>query len=91
MKHRTSAYWPTRITLAVGLIATAAVVLVARSLIYPELCFGCDYQNVLGLPSNVLVAALAVALALFGLVWMLRIFFRGRRNDESHAWRYRDR
>jgi len=89
MKHRTPAYWPTRIMLAVGLIATAGVVLVAHLMIDSPPCFSCDYQDVLGLPSNVLGVALGVAVAVFGLVWMLRIF-RGPR-DEPPAWRHRDR
>jgi hypothetical protein len=52
-------------------------------------CIGCDNPDVLGLPSNVLLAVSGVALAVLGLAWMLRIFFRGRR-DAPRAWRYRD-
>ena len=90
MTHRTPAYWPTRIMLVVGLIATAVVLLLAGGLMrQSEQCFGCDYPDVLGLPSNVMSAALGVAVAVFGIVWMLRIF-RGPRN-EPHRWRYRDR
>jgi len=89
MKHRTFFYGLTRLMLAVGIVATAAVLLLARAQM--QACFGCDYPDVLGLPANVVGAGLGVALALVGLVWMLRIFFRGRRGDQPPAWRYRDR
>ncbi len=88
MKHRTPAYWPTRVLLVASILATVAVVLCARLLIDPP-CFGCEHPNVLGLPSNVVNTALAVGLAVFGLVWMIRIC-RGPR-DEPPPWRYRDR
>jgi hypothetical protein len=84
MKHRTPAYWSMRIMLVAGFLATAAVVLGARGLTEP--CFGCDYPDVLGLPSNVVEAAVGLVLAVSGLVWMLRIF-RGPR-DEPRGWRY---
>jgi hypothetical protein len=90
MKHRTDAYWPTRFMLAAGVIATALVVLAAGvAVAWSQDCFSCDYPAVLGLPSGVLLPAIGVALALFGLVWMIRIF-RGPR-DEPPAWRHRDR
>ncbi len=80
-------YWPTRIMLAIGFVATVMVVLLAPTLVSP--CISCDNASVLGVPSNVLEAALAVGLAIVGLAWMLRIF-RGT-PDEPRAWRYRDR
>lgn len=89
VKHRTTAYWPTRIALAAGFLATVAAVLHAGALLMGP-CFGCDRMAVLGLPSNAVEAALSVGLAVVGLVWMLRIFFQGRRDDPP-AWRYRDR
>ncbi len=86
MKHATPAYGWTRIILSIGFFFTAVVVLGVGPL--TAVCFGCDYPEVFGLPSNVVLAALAVGLAVFGLVWMLRIF-RGPR-DEPPAWRHRD-
>ncbi len=89
MGNRTPAYWPTRIMLAVGIVSAAAVILadvvLARRLTEP--CFGCAYPDVLGLPANVVGAAIGAALAAFGLVWMFRIF-RGPR-DKPPVWRYR--
>ncbi len=75
--------------LAVGFIATAAVVALGASVLMEPPCFGCDYPVVLGLPSNVMQAALALAFAAVGLAWMIRIF-RGPR-DEPPPWRDRDR
>lgn len=42
----------------------------------------------LALPSNVVVAMSALAMAVAGLVWMVRILRRPR--DEPPPWRYRD-
>jgi hypothetical protein len=90
MKQRTPAYWPTRIMLAVGLIVTAFVILAAGELMrQSELCLDGASPAVLCLDSNPVVLGVGVALAVFGLVWMLRIF-RGHR-DEPPAWRHRDR
>jgi hypothetical protein len=86
MRNRTLEYWATRMLLVVGLGATACAVLFAWS---RGDCFSCDYGNVLGVPSNVLLAAVGIALAVFGLVWMLRIV--GGPRDEPPAWRYRRR
>jgi hypothetical protein len=83
-------YWPTRVLLVAGILWTAVVILVARPVIFPMPCFGCGSNRyVLGLPGDVLVGALGVVLAVFGLVWMLRIF-RGP-GDDPPPWRYRDR
>lgn len=91
MNHRTRAYWPTRILLAVGFVATAIAVLAAPGLLEP--CFGCTNEPVLGIvPARVATVVLVVSgivVAVFGLVWMVRIF-RGPR-DEPSDWRYRDR
>ena len=86
--NRTPAYWPTRVLLAVGLFASALCVALATSygFLMGGTMFG-DDGEVLGVPRRVVVAVVAIALALFGLVWMLRIF-RGPR-DEPSAWRYR--
>jgi hypothetical protein len=86
-RDKTPAYWSTRVMLVAGFLATAAVLLLVGFMLEP--CFGCGYPSMLGLPSNVLGAAVAVGLAVVGLLWMLRIF-RGPR-DEPPAWRYRDR
>ncbi len=88
MKHRTLRYWPTRIMLAVGVIATAAVVLGAKAADRAVLRLR-PLPDVLGLPSTVWLAISSIALAVVGLVWMVRIF-RGPR-DEPPDWRYRDR
>jgi hypothetical protein len=44
----------------------------------------------LALPSNVVVALSALAIAVAGLVWMVRII-RGPRDEPPSPWRYRDR
>ena len=79
MRNRTLEYWATRMLLVAGLIATAAVLLAANALAQP--CFGCDYPDVLGLPPNILQAGLGVAVALFGLSWMIGILVRARRTE----------
>lgn len=81
MKHRTPAYWPTRIMLAVGI---AAVVLTAVMLLMEPTSTGGRTRMV----EHPLVLAAFLAMVV-GLVWMLRIF-RGSR-DEPPAWRYRGR
>ena len=93
MKHRTPAFWPTRIMLAVGTAATVAVVAGALMMVLapPPVfvpLFGVE-PTVLGLPSHVAWPGLAAAVAVLGWVRMLRIF-RGR-CDEPPAWRHRDR
>jgi hypothetical protein len=86
--HRTRAYWPTRILFLVGMLGAVAVLALAiGSLSTP--CFSCDDPAILGVPSDVLLPAVAVTLAVVGLVWLVRIV-RGPR-DEPPAWRYRDR
>lgn len=88
MERQTPAYWPTRIMLAVGVVATAAIALLAWVMVSNATdCFGCESSEVLGVPSYLVGAG--VGLALVGLAWMVRIF-RGPR-DEPPAWRHRDR
>jgi len=84
--NRAPAYWPARVVLVAGFLATAAVVLWAR---HPadSPCFGCDYPQVFGMPSPLVLGAVSVGLAVVGLLRMVRIF-RGPR-DEPPAWRYR--
>jgi hypothetical protein len=89
VKHRTPAYWPTRILLVVGIIATVIVLALALTLMLAEPpMFGVE-PTFLGLPNRAVEAALAAGVAGFGFVWMVRIF-RGPR-DEPPLWRYRDR
>jgi len=89
VKHRTPAYWPTRILLVVGISATAIVFALALTLMLAEPpLFGVE-PSVLGLSNRVVEAALVAAVAVFGLVWMLRIFRRP--HGEPPAWRHRRR
>jgi hypothetical protein len=88
--EKTPAYWPTRILLAVAIIATALVVAFALwSAFWAPSTMGGGDPSVLGLPSTVVGSLIAVGLALLGLVWAIRIF-RGPR-DKPPSWRYRDR
>jgi hypothetical protein len=90
MRYRTPAYWPTRILLAVGFIATVIAFALALTLLplAESPMFGPE-PTILGLPYRVVQSALVIGLAVFGLVWMIRIF-RGAR-DQPPAWRYRRR
>ena len=91
MRNRTRAYWPTRILLAVGILATVFAVgfalLIATQVSSGPFTMG-GPLDVLGLPLNVVVAFAFAGIAVIGLVWMLRLF-RGPR-DEPPRWRYRD-
>lgn len=91
MKHRTFFYWPTRIVLVVGIVATAEVVLLAGAVLdlgpLAQPCFGCEQPHVLGQPADVIQAAVEVGLAVVGLVWMIRIS-RGLREGGPPLWRY---
>jgi drug/metabolite transporter (DMT)-like permease len=82
-------YWPTRILLAVAVIATSIAVAFAiwAAFLMPPM-FG-DDPSLFGLPGRIAVAILASGVAVVGLVWTVRIF-RGPR-DEPPPWRYRDR
>jgi len=84
--NRTPAYWPARIMLAVGICATLAVVLLAPLLLAP-LGLTDDRPQMLGLPANAVWTAVAVGLAVVGLLWMVRIY-RGS-SEESSDWRHR--
>jgi hypothetical protein len=86
MKHRTPAYWPTRIMLAAAFLLPVAVALLwlsAPQPVAPPL-----HDDRIGWVGPVIIAV-GVALWLIGLVCMIRIF-RGPR-DEPRAWRFRDR
>jgi len=87
MRHRTPAYWPTRILLVVGSIGTIIVFALAPMLVLAEPSMFGPEPTVLGLPNRVVIAGLGVAVAVFGLLWMVRIF-RGPR-DKPPSWRYR--
>ena len=81
MKHRTPAYWPTRIMLAVGI---AAVLFAGVTLVTEPTTMGGGRR----MAENPFVLAGFLAMVV-GLVWMLRIF-RGPR-DEPPDWRHRSR
>ena len=87
MKNRTTAYWQTRVLLAIGFIAMVIALPVSLGGVM-DLAW-VSWPAVLGLPAPLWVALVGVALGLAGFVWMLRIF-RGPR-DEPPAWRYRGR
>ncbi len=84
-------YWPTRILLAVSIIATAIVAAFAlwSAFLAPQTFDGGGPNVWWELPNNVALVVLAAGSASIGLVWTIRIF-RGAR-DEPPAWRYRDR
>ena len=88
MRHRTSAYWPTRIMLAVGLIGTVTAVAGALVLMLAATPMFGPEPTVLGLPNRVVVAALGGAVAVFGLGWMVRIY-RANPEPDRRSWRYR--
>jgi hypothetical protein len=88
--HRTPAYWPTRIMLAVGIVATSLTVAFAFwfGFLSEGLMFGPE-TNLLGVPIRAIAAVAAAVLSVVGLVWMVRIL-RGP-GDKPSRWRYRDR
>jgi hypothetical protein len=75
MKHRTRAYWPTRILLAIGFVA----VLLPLAIRTASSSF---------FPANDAILLVGFVFALVGFAWMLLIL-RGP-SDEPPAWRYRD-
>ena len=77
---RAPAYWPARIMLGVGIIATLLAIVLAIVVVSLT-------TSTTGDPS--MVPLVAAGVAVVGLVWMVRIF-RGPR-DEPPAWRYRRR
>jgi hypothetical protein len=92
--RRTPAWWLVRFELAVGIGLTLLVGQLGWDWTQ-TICFGggCGGGRVtlgpLAAPSNVVVAGAALAIAVAGLAWMVRIL-RGPR-DEPPPWRYRDR
>jgi hypothetical protein len=88
--NRTPAYWPTRILLGIGIMATVFVVGYAVLLAREPFVLISDLRPpIFGMPQEVPLAVVGAGLAVVGLVWMVRIF-RGPR-DEPPRWRYRDR
>ena len=83
-------YWA-RLELAIGIGVLLSVVLLAWLAVLPSGLFGGDSVSVgpLWLRSGIVVSIAALAGAVAGLAWMLRIL-RGVR-DEPPPWRYRDR
>jgi hypothetical protein len=76
---RGPAYWPARIMLGVGIVATLLTIVLAVVVSLPT--------SMSGDPS--MVPLVAAGFAAVGLVWMVRIF-RGPRDDPP-AWRHHDR
>ena len=87
MDHATPAYWPTRILLAIGFVATGIALTLGLAPVTGGM-FG-PPPTVLGLPANIVLTVVGLLPAFVGLGVMVRIF-RGPR-DEPPAWRYRDR
>ena len=89
---RTRAWWLVRFELAAGIGLTLLIGRLGLEWALTVL-FGFGYPRwalgPLTLPSNVAVAVAAFAIAVAGLVWMVRII-RGPR-DKPPSWRYRDR
>ena len=77
---RGPAYWPARIMLGVGIVATLLAIVLAVVVVSSPTSPFSD-------PS--MVPLVAAGVAVVGLIWMVRIF-RGPR-DEPPAWRHRDR
>ena len=88
MTHRWPAYWPTRILLAVGFIATVIALAATLYLVTHGPMIG-PRPDVLGLPADVAYRVAGLVPVLVGFAWMVRIF-RGPL-DEPPLWRYRDR
>lgn len=85
----TPAWWWSRLELAIGVALVLLIAFLGSLLASP--CFGCSDTISLGplqVQSGVLAGFVALAVAVAGLVWMLRIV-RGSR-DEPPPWRYRD-
>jgi hypothetical protein len=86
---RTPAYWPTRILLGVGIVATMLAVGLAFVVgTQPTPPFD-PSTYVLGLPPSAVRTFALAGIAVVGLVWMVLIF-RGPR-DKPPRWLYRDR
>ena len=83
MKRRTPAYWPTRILLVVGFIATVVASALALTLMLAEPPMFGPEPTFLGLPNHVVVAAVGLGPVLVGFAWVLRIFLGAR--DEPPA------
>jgi hypothetical protein len=83
MKRRTPAYWPTRILLVVGFIATVVASALALTLMLAEPPMFGPEPTFLGLPNHVVVALVGLGPVLVGFAWMLRIFLGAR--DEPPA------
>lgn len=88
MSHgRTPVWWLVRFELAVGIGLTLLVAQLAWDSAM-TMCFCNLPVRPLPLPPNAIVAATALATAVAGLTWMVRVF-RGS-TDEPPPWRYRD-
>jgi hypothetical protein len=85
MRNRTPAYWPTRLMLVAAFLVPVAAALICFTAPQPVGQPMSDSIDVAG-PVSI---ALAAALWLVGVTWMLRIHRAPR--DEPPDWRYRDR
>jgi hypothetical protein len=86
---RTPAWSWSRLELAIAVVLVLLIAFLGS--LYPSPCLSCTDTISLGpllMQSGVLVAIVALAVAVVGLVWMVRIV-RGSR-DEPPPWRYRD-
>jgi hypothetical protein len=87
-RHTPAWRW-SRLHLAIGVVLVLLIAFLGS--FYTGPCFGCTDTISLGpllMQSGVLVAIVALAVAMVGLIWMVRIV-RGPR-DEPPPWRYRD-
>lgn len=79
-----------RILLAIGIVSVAVIVLWGAATPIP-VTFGSANVDVgpLAIDAPLIFRAIAVAVPVTGLVWMIRIF--RRTHAEPPPWRYRDR
>ena len=88
---RTQEWWLVRFELAVAVLLLVTIVLAGWHGWTNAPFSGYDPITLgpLSLPGRIVVVTVALALAVVGLIWMLRIF--RPRQEEPPRWRYRDR
>jgi hypothetical protein len=85
-------WWPSRILLAIGIVSVVVILLGVLASFGPPPGLGESWPVAFGplsIPSRIAIPIAALAGAVVGLIWMIRIF-RGP-SDEPPPWRYRDR